>query len=175
MRLSPAVLLWLLPQLVLATENNIKLAEVGLRTGIPATSYSDDITQVDLYMTVELPWKTHSDSRFRVRSRADFTVGAINGSDRLSVLGSFGLSVAISSAQDRIAFIAGTGPAGLSRYRFRTETFGGPLQFISHIGTQIKITHKLSATYRFQHMSNANIYDRNPGLNLHAISISLYR
>ena len=36
----------------------------------------------------------------------------------------------------------------------------------------IKVYNGMSLGYRFQHMSNAGLYNRNPGLNLHMVEFA---
>jgi hypothetical protein len=64
----------------------------------------------------------------------------------------------------------GCNPTYISRHRYGSQDLGGPLQFTSYIGVYWIITENFEIGYRFQHMSNAHLYDSNPGVNQHVIS-----
>ncbi|NJN45895.1 MAG: acyloxyacyl hydrolase [Candidatus Competibacteraceae bacterium] len=73
--------------------------------------------------------------------------------------------------QDRLRLEAGIDIAVLSRTRFDEVDFGSALEFISHVQFAWEVAERLTAGYRFQHMSNAGLNARNPGLNLHFLSL----
>jgi hypothetical protein len=66
-----------------------------------------------------------------------------------------------------IFLVGGVRAALLGEHIYEGKDFGGRLQFIAEIGLNVRLSQKLGAGYRFQHMSNAFIYDTNPGLNMH--------
>ena len=70
----------------------------------------------------------------------------------------------------RWMFELGVKPAVLSEYRFGTKDMGGTVQFASHLGVNYRFRQDLSVGYRYQHLSNAGLYDSNPGLELHLIT-----
>ena len=76
--------------------------------------------------------------------------------------------------QDRILLDGGISAGLLSEHKFGEENFGGPIQFISHAGISFKLSDNLGVGYRFQHMSNASIYNRNPGLELHMFELKYF-
>ena len=49
---------------------------------------------------------------------------------------------------------------------------GGWFEFTDHVGLNWHITKQFTVGWRYQHMSNAGIYARNPGLNLQMLSVS---
>jgi hypothetical protein len=76
--------------------------------------------------------------------------------------------------QGLILLDGGISAALLSEHQFGRENFGGPIQFVSHVGISFKLSANLGLGYRFQHMSNASIYNRNPGLELHMLELSYF-
>ena len=66
-----------------------------------------------------------------------------------------------------IFLVGGARAALLGEHIYKDKDFGGRLQFIAEIGLNVRLNRNLGAGYRFQHMSNAFIYDTNPGLNMH--------
>ena len=58
----------------------------------------------------------------------------------------------------------------LDEHVFGSDDYGGFQQFTSHLGIALKIA-PFMCSYRYQHTSNAGIYDSNDGLNLHLFGI----
>jgi hypothetical protein len=69
---------------------------------------------------------------------------------------------------------AGVRPGYLERHQFGRRNLGGPFTFSSHIGLQLTPFRPLALGYRLQHFSNAFIYPRNPGINLHMLQLQLH-
>jgi hypothetical protein len=51
------------------------------------------------------------------------------------------------------------------------DDFGGPIPLTSHIGLNCNFTRRLMMGHRLQHMSNAGLYDPNPGVKIHMPAI----
>ncbi|UNU30183.1 acyloxyacyl hydrolase [Aeromonas hydrophila] len=51
------------------------------------------------------------------------------------------------------------------------KDYGGPFQFSSGIGLGYALTSNWLIGYQYEHMSNANMYEQNPGLDSHSIHI----
>lgn len=51
------------------------------------------------------------------------------------------------------------------------KDYGGPFQFASGIGLGYAITKNWLIGYQYEHMSNAKMYDQNPGLDTHSLHI----
>ncbi|MGL6369959.1 acyloxyacyl hydrolase [Aeromonas hydrophila] len=51
------------------------------------------------------------------------------------------------------------------------KDYGGPFQFSSGIGLGYALTSSWLIGYQYEHMSNANMYEQNPGLDSHSIHI----
>ncbi|MGL6410117.1 acyloxyacyl hydrolase [Aeromonas veronii] len=64
----------------------------------------------------------------------------------------------------------------LDQYQFGTrghgyKDYGGPFQFALGIGLGYAITKNWLIGYQYEHMSNAYMYDKNPGLDSHTLHI----
>ena len=66
----------------------------------------------------------------------------------------------------------GVSPTFLSQYEFGSRDFGTDIQFTSHIGLNWDFAPHWRLGYRFQHMSNAGLASKNPGLNMHLFGVS---
>ena len=157
------------PQLGNANETN--WIAIGLRAGLSTTDSEEDFEQYELFATYGLPWKWELTSGWFLTTRINLSAGALRASDDTGFIGSAGPSITLSMVQDRIFLDGGISAALLSEHKFGQKNFGGPIQFISHVGISFKVSDNLGVGYRFQHMSNASIYNRNPGLELHMFEI----
>jgi hypothetical protein len=122
---------------------------VGFRAGLSTTDSEEDFEQYEMYATYGLPWSWELTSGWSLNTRINLSQGLI--------LLDGGISAAL-----------------LSEHQFGRENFGGPIQFVSHVGISFKLSANLGLGYRFQHMSNASIYNRNPGLELHMLELSYF-
>ena len=67
----------------------------------------------------------------------------------------------------------GVGAHGHSESEIEDKDFDVPFSFGSHIGGGLRFGEggRYELMYRFQHLSNASIGDKNPGINFHLINI----
>ena len=158
----------------LGNANETGWIAVGLRAGLSTTDGSEDFKQYELFATYGLPWSWELTPGWFLSTRINLSAGALRGGGDTGFIGSAGPSITLSMVQDRIFLDGGISAALLSEHKFGQENFGGPIQFISHVGISFKLSDNLGVGYRFQHMSNASIYNRNPGLELHMFELSYF-
>ena len=147
---------------------------VGFRGGFSATDGDEDFEQYEVFATYGLPWSRELTPGWFVGTRIDFSAGALRGGGETGFIGSIGPSIALSMVHGLILLSGGLSAAVLSEHQFGQENFGGPVQFVSHVEISFKLSANLGVGYRFQHMSNASIYNRNPGLELHMLELSYF-
>jgi hypothetical protein len=147
---------------------------VGFRAGLSATDGSEDFEQYEMFATHGLPWSWQLAPGWFLSTNINLSAGALRGGGETGFIGSVGPSVTLSMVQDLILLDGGISAALLSEHKFGQENFGGPMQFVSHVGIRFKLGGNLGVGYRFQHMSNASIYNRNPGLELHMLELSYF-
>jgi hypothetical protein len=147
---------------------------VGFRAGLSATDSNEDFEQYELFATYGLPWSLELTPGWFLRTNFKLSAGALRGGGETGFIGSVGPSITLSMVQDLILLDGGISAAFLSEHQFGRENFGGPIQFVSHVGIGFKLGGNLGVGYRFQHMSNASIYKRNPGLELHMLELSYF-
>ena len=148
--------------------------EVGVRSGFTFFNPGKNFEQVDLFLRRGLPlgWSIGDDCRLGVRGEG--AVGVLFGNGgRKALLASAGPDLVLGLFRDRLKLHAGSRLALLSRYNYGYRNFGGPIQFINHLGISFRVTDALVIGYRFQHMSNADIYAHNPGLNINLLEFGL--
>lgn len=147
---------------------------VGIRAGISTTDSEEGFEQYEVHSSHGLPWSWDLTSGWSLSTRINLSAGALRGGGDTGFIGSVGPSLTLIMVQDRILLDGGTSAALLSEHKFGQENFGGPIQFISHVGISFKLSANLGVGYRFQHMSNASIYNRNPGLELHMLELRYF-
>jgi hypothetical protein len=152
----------------------VEWTAVGFRAGISATDGSEDFTQYEAFSTFRLPWSWKPAAGWFLSTNVHLSAGALRGGGKTGFIGSVGPGVALSMVDGLISLDGGISAAFLSRHQFGRENFGGPIQFVSHVGLNFKLGDNLGVGYRFQHMSNASIYNRNPGLDLHVLQLSYF-
>ncbi len=72
-----------------------------------------------------------------------------------------------------VLFVASTGPAFLSESRLSDIDLGSRIEFLSSLGLEWEFAENWRLSYRFAHLSNAGISNKNPGLNLHLFGIGV--
>jgi len=139
--------------------------ELGLRGGTDATSVRENYRAAEVYLLYPLSWQAEV-AGGKLRPRLDCGIGWIEavgdnggwlaaGADLVYALDALPLELEV-----------GFRPTWLSNDDYGRDDFGGPLQFASHAGVALRLE-PVTLSYRFQHLSNANIYEDNAGLDLH--------
>lgn len=66
----------------------------------------------------------------------------------------------------------------LSKYRFSHNhdhlDYGGHIQFTSGLGVGYRFADRWLVGYQYEHMSNSNLYDANPGGEFHTLLVSYF-
>ncbi len=69
------------------------------------------------------------------------------------------------------ALDAGWRPTWLSQRRFGEVDLGGKVQFDSHVGLRFDLGRSLTLGYRIHHISNGDLYEHNPGINMQSLEL----
>jgi hypothetical protein len=146
---------------------------VGLRSGL-SDDGGVDFVQHEVFAVHRLPLQGRGPGDWRWRLRLEGTAGLLRDAGKRGLVSSLGPSLALTSPKGRWIIDGGTSGAFLSRYRFGDKHLGGHLQFITHLGIEYLLQPQLGLGYRVQHMSNADVYAENPGVDLHLFQISFH-
>ncbi len=114
-----------------------------------------------------MPWEYRINSDFLISTQLEITTGRLESGREKAFLSSLGPSIIFSYDESLIALDAGISPTLVTEYKFCHKNIGGIFQFTSHIGIYFSTFHFMKLGYRFQHMSNAGLYEDNPGINFH--------
>ena len=146
---------------------NLKV--LGVRGGISDHRNQDTFYQYEGFLTGTLPWTWQIVSDWQLGTMLEANAGVLRGDGRSAFVGSTGPGISISGFGDIIEIPMGVNLTFISEDTFGDDDFGGPIQFTSHIGLNINFTRRLMIGYRLQHMSNAGLYNSNPGVNIHML------
>jgi len=147
---------------------------VGIRAGADFTDSHSGVENFQLYEAFAnylLPGKWGGAPGLELRTRLDGSAGALKRRDKAGFIGTVGPSLALGMLGDRVEWDAGASVAYLSRYHFPYRNLGGPVQFVLHSGLGVYPLRNLGLAYRFEHISNSDLYGHNPGLNLHILEL----
>jgi len=139
--------------------------EAGTRIGFSKTVHGEDFNQLEIVAAYRLPGSWILDSGWVLDSRLNASVGALHGGGDTAAIVTIGPGLAWVSPSQQFTVEAGISPTLVSRHEFGDADFGGIFQFTSFVGLSSRIGNQITASLRIQHMSNASIYDPNPGLD----------
>jgi len=151
--------------------NEVAWRSIGLRGGMNDHRNNEDFNQYEGFATWKLPWLWQWNSGWTLGSYFEANAGLLRGGGESAFVGSIGPGIYFTGFKEIIYISMGINPTIISKHKFGDENLGGPIQFTSHIGLNFIFTNHYSIGYRLQHMSNAVLYESNPGLNLHMIEL----
>jgi hypothetical protein len=139
--------------------------EFGARIGYSKDVGGENFNQLEIATSYRLPRSWILDDGWILESRINASAGALHGGDETAAIVTIGPGLAWVSPSQQYAIEAGISPTLMSKHEFGGADFGGNFQFTSFVGLNSRLGEQISATVRVQHMSNASIYDSNPGLD----------
>lgn len=148
-----------------------ELTEIGLRVVVEKDSNSFEAELFDLYAGYTTPWNWRLGERWHLDTHLDISAGILNSEGQQALMISAGPTWILGQPRSRYFFRAGVHPSLVSRHRFGNDDIGGAFQVSSHIGVGLRIGKRWQLGYRFQHTSNGDLYDSNPGLDIHMLAL----
>jgi hypothetical protein len=151
---------------------DFRLESVGVRGGF-STSSGQGFNQAETFANVNLPWGWDLGKRWHLQSQFDCSIGWLgDGGKNLALIGTVGPGGLLKREGLPLSLDGGVSPTFLSRSDFGLKDFGTDIQFTTHLGVNWDFAAHWRIGYRFQHMSNANLANNNPGLNTHLFALS---
>ena len=145
--------------------------DVGFRYGVTDHRNDESFQKYDFFFNWYLPWAWRPKSGWILASRLDFTGAALSAAGTTGFLGSAGPALSVRKTGWIVGIDLGISPAFLSEDHYGEEDLSGHIQFMTHGGISLFPIRNLSIGYEYQHVSNADIEQPNPGLNMHNIQI----
>lgn len=143
-----------------------------MRGGKEAFTPVTDYEAGELYFLSSMPMQKAFSSDTKLYPRLDVGVGHLHADSQSSGWLAVGIDVVLSILGGAWELEGGFRPVLLFEHRFGMDDFGGPVQFSSHAGVTYN-WNRFVLNYRFQHISNANIYEHNAGLELHLVGVGM--
>lgn len=162
-------LLILLPSVCLALAMTM---EFGIRGGVDDASLEENYSSAEVYYLRNLPWQKEIAPGVRVYTRLDVGATFLNGDSQDGGWLAAGGDIVFSLMDGAFELEAGWRPAWMFEHEYGGDNLGGGLQFISHAGASVNMG-RAAVNYRFQHISNAGLYDENPGLDMHVFGFGM--
>ncbi|MDR4501318.1 MAG: acyloxyacyl hydrolase [Nitrospirales bacterium] len=133
-----------------------------------------DFEQFDVFGIMGLPWQWDLSPDWSARVRLYGSAGVIRGARDLGFITTVTPGLAATNKSWNLTFDIAAGGALISDWEYGRQDVGGPFQFIGHLGVTYHLPWNLAVGYRFHHMSDAMIYGKSRGTDLHMIEFSYY-
>jgi hypothetical protein len=165
---SAGLLLWA----VAGRAEGFHLESVGVRGGLSANNSGHNFNQAEGFANWNLPWGWDLGKGWHLQTRLDLSAGWLGDRAKDAGVGTIGPSLVLNWAPLPLSLEGGSSPTFLTSHEFESKDFGTDVQFTSHVGLNWDFAAHWRLGYRFQHMSNAGLGSKNPGLNMHLFALS---
>ncbi|MEM8868740.1 MAG: acyloxyacyl hydrolase [Verrucomicrobiota bacterium] len=163
--------LFLLPAAVLQPLSALDFDSAGFRFGLDDEK-DDNFTGYEAYGTLAPVYSLDLGKDSMLSILPEGAVGIIRGNDDTAGYLRLGAAARISLGELPLSLSINTGIQVLTEDTFGDFDLGGNFNFSSGIGFDWKFNQHWEIGYRFQHTSNANLYETNPGLDLHSFNFA---
>jgi len=160
----------LLTPLAAQTEDSV-FSDAGIRIGMDAENQVD-LVSYEVFGTLDMDWSWNLSDSLRLDLDIETALGGLSGEGETAIYARIAPVVKLHLSDSPVSLVLSSGPSLYSEDTFHEYDIGGNLQFTSSIGLNWEFDDAWAIGYRFQHTSNADINDPNPGLDMHTISIA---
>jgi hypothetical protein len=128
---------------------------------------------VDIAATFRLPWSWPlGKSPWSLDTRLITSAGALSAAGDTGLIATIVPNVALSGWKGFVSFDVGVGLGFFGRHQYGVQDFGGPVQFVLTTALQIRPISHAFAGFRFQHFSDAGMYEHSSlGVDMYIIEI----
>lgn len=148
--------------------------QYGIRTGINNNHKENlDISLYEIYIHTFPPIYSMADNIFdSLDISFEMALGVVSDKANNSLLFSLGPTLKIIHYENIVSVSIGLKPSLITNHIFNDFDLGGTFNFKSHIAFTTSLIKKINLGYRFEHISNAGLYENNPGINFHFTDIT---
>lgn len=100
-------------------------------------------------------------------------VSVLHAAEEDGLMAGIGPRLELTFPWNRLTAYATGRPSVLSEHQYGNVDLGGWFTFATDVGIRIDLGEYLMIGYVWEHISNANIYNNNPGVNFNVIELSL--
>ncbi len=141
--------------------------DVGFAVGTDLFGEDKNANALELRLRSDALWQP----RPWLQLRLEGAVGALENDDDAIGRVAFGPTFSLRPPGAAWQIEAGVRPSYLFDRRFGDVDLGGRWQFDSHLGLRFDLGSRMSLAYRIQHISNADLYDENPGIDMQSLEL----
>ncbi len=144
---------------------------IGLRYGAPSSKQIVPINTKEFYFQHRLHPMTGS----LITPAIELSVSQLNVGEEKGYVYGFGpaMSIPIGGSNGNLYFTSHAKVHYLTRDDFGRKRYGGPVHWTYSFGVKTNLTINTFASYMWQHMSNGDVYDYNPALETHTITLGI--
>lgn len=182
-----------------APAGDFRPESAGVRTGFTSRHERYEFRLNEVVAAWPLPGQFDLGGAWRLRPRLEASAGCLSRADDGGFVAGCGPGVALGRAGFPAEAVVGVVPTYLNRHcyphiedgtpepvedqdmevaddgtlvpRSPYFNFGSHFAFTSYAGLHLRIGARIEAGYRYEHLSNAGIGERNPGRNFHMLSL----
>lgn len=148
--------------------DDFEFYSIGLRVG--TATEGQDVENLEIVSEWNTPWHLQINDSIDLNIFIEASGGILNGSTTTEGIFTVRSGIRVSHDAIPLSLVLSSGPSVLTGHTFDAFDLGGNFQFTTGIGLDLDLSANLRLAYRFQHTSNAGIYDFNPGLDAHTLS-----
>ncbi|WP_269523828.1 acyloxyacyl hydrolase [Coraliomargarita parva] len=154
-----------------ATDSQCPFHTAGFRVG---TDIEDEISlwSAEVFSEINSPWNWQLTEKLVLDIEFEAAIGIVDGEGQTAVYGSIGPEAKLSYGDFPLILAVSSSPALYSEDSYGKVDIGSNFQFISRIGVDWNINDTWTVGYRYQHTSNADLADPNPGLDMHTLAVA---
>jgi|GEM_PF-6962771 len=155
------------------TDSFAQQVQYGVRTGINDNHKKDlDLSVYEIYLHTEPPIYSIADNIFGpLNISFETALGVVHDKTNSSLLFSMGPTLRLINFENIVSVSTGLKPSLMTNHIFNDFDLGGTFNFKSHIALTISPNKQINLGYRFEHISNAGLYEKNPGVNFHYVEV----
>lgn len=146
-------------------------SNIGIRMGVDAEE-NISLSSYEVYGTVELGWFWDLSENLRLDLDIETALGALTGENETAVYGRIAPLARLYYADLPVHLVFSSGPSFYSQDNYDDYDIGGNFHFTSSLGFNWDINEEWAIGYRFQHTSNADLDNPNPGLDMHTLNVA---
>lgn len=144
---------------------------IGLRYGAPSSKQIVPINTKEFYFQHRLHPMTGS----LITPAIELSVSQLNVGEEKGYVYGFGpaMSIPIGGSNGNLYFTSHAKVHYLTRDDFGRKRYGGPVHWTYSFGVKTNLTINTFASYMWQHMSNGDVYNYNPALETHTVTLGI--
>jgi len=150
---------------------NLQPVLAGWHASLAINQRGRDMGSGEAFAWWRLPWGWSRPSGWQIETHLSVSLGWLGGRGETSGLFRAGPALSVRPPDSPFWIELGISPTALTRHTFGGLDLGINFQFTSYAGMNWDLTRHFGCGYRFEHMSNASLSSRNPGLNSHTFTL----